>query len=68
MKSDSDSLYYARRAQIERARAETSKDSAAASAHSTMAAEYERRAQAADGENRFAPAPWSAPGQAQNVH
>lgn len=68
MKKDSDRLYYARRAEIERARAETSKDGAAAIAHSTMAAEYERRAREADAENRFDAVPWSAPGQAQSLH
>jgi len=66
MKSDSDRLYYAQRALIERARAESSKDSAAAIAHSTMAAEYERRARAADGV--FASRPRSAPRQGQSVH
>lgn len=68
MKSNQDRLYYARRARIERARAETSKDSAAAFAHSTMAAEYERRAREADAETRFDAVPWSAPRQAQSLH
>lgn len=44
MNSDSDQLYYAKRARIERERARTCSDSAAAIAHATMAAEYERRA------------------------
>jgi hypothetical protein len=68
MKSDNDRLYYAQRALIERARAESSKDSAAAIAHSTMAAEYERRARAVEADGLFVSRPWSVPRQEQSVH
>jgi hypothetical protein len=68
MKSNDDKVYLARRAKIERTRAETTTDRAAAVAHLAMAEEYERRAQAADAENRVLSQRWSVSGQAQRLH
>ena len=68
MKSESDRLYYARRAQIERERADTSTDSTAAVAHLAMAAEYERRAQGAGTGTVIAAQSWGAPGQERSLH
>ncbi|WP_342251505.1 hypothetical protein [Sphingomonas sp. OTU376] len=68
MESDRDRLYYARRAQTERARAEVSTDKAAAVAHLAMAAEYERRAMGTATGPVLAAQSWSAPGQERSLH